>query len=167
MINSEKQKAVKSDFLNQVIDELKNFSINSFYQGDFFLGELLTEKTVAEFDQKLNDFLFHDNLFADAKKLYLEKLKLKSENDLPKFLKSKKDFIKNASVALTFFNSKINGLPTPQFEKEQQLLELSKFIESEGDEQFLKDLFFKLEKSLDMDFRLATKLYYDWEMVQL
>lgn len=164
MINSEKQKAVKSDFLNQVIDELKNFSINSFYQGDFFLGELLTEKTVAEFDQKLNDFLFHDNLFADAKKLYLEKLKLKSENDLPKFLKSKKDFIKNASVALTFLNSKINGLPTPQFEKEQQILELSKFVESEGDEQFLKDLFSKLEKSLDMDLRLATKLYYDFEM---
>lgn len=164
MINSEKQKAVKSDFLNQVIDELKNFSINSFYQGDFFLGELLTEKTVAEFDQKLNDFLFHDNLFADAKKLYLGKLKLKSENDLPKFLKSKKDFIKNASVALTFLNSKINGLPTPQFEKEQQILELSKFVESEGDEQFLKDLFSKLEKSLDMDLRLATKLYYDFEM---
>lgn len=164
MINSENQKLVKSDFLNQVIEELKNFSINSFYQGDFFLGELLTEKTVAEFDQKLNDFLFHDNLFADAQKLYLEKLKLKSENDLPKFLKSKKDFIKNASVALTFLNSTINGLPTPQFEKEQQLLELSKFIESEGDEQFLKDLFSKLEKSLDMDLRLATKLYYDFEM---
>lgn len=164
LINSENQKLVKSDFLNHVIEELKNFSINSFYQGDFFLGELLTEKTVAEFDQKLNDFLFHDNLFADAQKLYLEKLKLKSENDLPKFLKSKKDFIKNASVALTFLNSKINGLPTPQFEKEQQLLELSKFIESEGDKQFLKDLFSKLEKSLDMDLRLATKLYYDWEM---
>lgn len=98
------------------------------------------------------------------KKLYLEKLKLKSENDLPKFLKSKKDFIKNASVALTFLNSKINGLPTPQFEKEQQILELSKFVESEGDEQFLKDLFSKLEKSLDMDLRLATKLYYDFEM---
>lgn len=77
MINSEKQKAVKSDFLNQVIDELKNFSINSFYQGDFFLGELLTEKTVAEFDQKLNDFLFHDNLFADAKKTLFGKIKAK------------------------------------------------------------------------------------------
>lgn len=164
LINSENQKLVKSDFLNHVIEELKNFSINSFYQGDFFLGELLTEKTVDAFDQKLNDFLFHDNLFADAQKLYLEKLKLKSENDLPKFLKSKKDFIKNASVALTFLNSKINGLPTPQFEKEQQLLELSKFVESEGDVQFLKDLFSKLEKSLDMDFRLATKLYYDCEI---
>ena len=70
MINSENQKLVKSDFLNHVIEELKNFSINSFYQGDFFLGELLTEKTVTEFDQKLNDFLFHDNLFADAQKLY-------------------------------------------------------------------------------------------------
>ena len=90
MINSENQKLVKSDFLNHVIEELKNFSINSFYQGDFFLGELLTEKTVTEFDQKLNDFLFHDNLFADAQKLYLKKLKLKSENDLPKFLKSKR-----------------------------------------------------------------------------
>lgn len=166
MINSENQKLVKSDFLNQVIEELKNFSINSFYQGDFFLGELLTENTVAEFDQKLNDFLFHDNLFADAQKLYMGKLKLKSENDLPKFLKSKKDFIKNASVALTFLNSKINGLPTPQFEKEEQLLELSKFIESRDDDRddFLKNLFSKLEKSLDMDFRLATKLYYDWEM---
>ena len=100
MINSENQKLVKSDFFNQVIKELKNFSINSFYQGDFFLVELLTGKTVAEFDQKLNDFLFHNNLFADAQKLYMEKLKLKSENDLPKFLKSKKDFIKNASLAL-------------------------------------------------------------------
>ena len=70
LINSENQKLVKSDFLNQVIEELKNFSINSFYQGDFFLGELLTEKTVAEFDQKLNDFLFQDNFFEEAQKLY-------------------------------------------------------------------------------------------------
>ena len=164
MINSENKKTVKSDFLNQVIEELKNFSINSFYQGDFFLGELLTEKTVAEFDQKLNNFLFHDSLFIEAQELYMEKLDLASENDLPKFLKSKKDFIKNASVALSFLRSKINGVYTSQFEKEEQLLELSKFIESEGDKQFLKDLFYKLEKSIDMDFSLETKLYYDLEL---
>jgi hypothetical protein len=59
LINSENQKLVKSDFLNQVIEELKNFSINSFYQGDFFLGELLTENTVAE-DFRLATKLYYD-----------------------------------------------------------------------------------------------------------
>lgn len=166
---------LKSLFIQEITEKINNLTWESFDSSGLLLGEKPSPALFEKIDLRINNYFKNDKYFLKAKELYKKLFKIKTEEDLPNFLKSKKDFIKNSEFILSYLRSILdfNLDDFNSFDNHNQLIiRQNKLIEignaynceSLLDKDSLTSFINLLDESLlgstGLDF-FTTKIFYD------
>lgn len=176
MIITTNNNNLKSLFIQEVTEKINNLTWKSFYSSGLLLNEKPSSELFEKVDLKIKNYFKNDEYFLKAKEFYKKLFKVKNEEDLPIFLKSKRDFIKNSEFILNYLRSVLdfNADDFESFDSNMQLIiKQNKLIEIEDSYYYDGSLFDKkslnnfinlLDKSLlnsaELDF-FNTKIFYD------
>ena len=176
MIITTNNNNLKSLFIQEVTEKINNLTWKSFYSSGLLLNEKPSSELFEKVDLKIKNYFKNDEYFLKAKEFYKKLFKVKNEEDLPIFLKSKRDFIKNSEFILNYLRSVLDLNPDDfeSFDSNMQLIiKQNKLIEIEDsyyddgslfDKKSLNNFINLLDKSLlnsaELDF-FNTKIFYD------
>ena len=173
MIITKNNNNLKSLFIQEITEKINNLTWESFDSSCLLLGEKPSPALFEKIDLRIKNYFKNDKYFLKAKELY--KKLIKNEEDLPNFLKSKKDFIKNSEFILSYLISILdfNLDDFNSFDNHNQLIiRQNKLIEignayncgSLLDKDSLTSFINLLDESLlgsaGLDF-FTTKIFYD------
>lgn len=175
MIITKNNNNLKSLFIQEITEKINNLTWESFDDSGFLLGEKPSLDLFEKIDLRIKNYFKNDKYFLKAKGCYKKLFKVKNEEDLPFFLKSKKDFVQNSEFILNYLRSILdfNLDDFDSFDKNNQLIiRQNKLIEIENayngdsllDKDSLAGFINLLDKSLlnsaELDF-FNTKIFYD------
>lgn len=175
MIITKNNNNLKSLFIQEITEKINNLTWESFDDSGFLLGEKPSLDLFEKIDLRIKNYFKNDKYFLKAKGFYKKLFKVKNEEDLPFFLKSKKDFVQNSEFILNYLRSILdfNLDDFDSFDKNNQLIiRQNKLIEIENayngnsflDKDSLAGFINLLDKSLlnsaELDF-FNTKIFYD------
>jgi hypothetical protein len=175
MIITKNNNNLKSLFIQEITEKINNLTWESFDNSGFLLGEKPSPELFKKIDLRIKNYFKNDQYFLKAKGFYKKIFKVKNEEDLPCFFKSKKDFVKNSEFILNYLRSILdfNLDDFDSFDKNNQLIiRQNKLIEignaynfeSLLDKDSLSSFINLLDKSLlnsaELDF-FNTKIFYD------